>query len=94
MARPHIAVLETTLTAEGWSGPVAVRSGLDGGVQNTNVVADAALAHQHWTGVTAARVAADTVLLEAETSGSRIRVAVAARTTVRGAQPSQPILEQ
>jgi trehalose/maltose hydrolase-like predicted phosphorylase len=94
MARPHAAALETTLLAEGWTGPVAVRSGLDGGVQNTNVAADAALEHQHWTGITAARVDADTVLLQAETTQSRIRVAVAARTLVIGASSGRLAVEQ
>jgi trehalose/maltose hydrolase-like predicted phosphorylase len=38
MARPHLAALETTLVADGWSGTVTVASGIDAGVRNRNVV--------------------------------------------------------
>lgn len=37
MARPHLAALETTLVAQGWTGPVSIRSGIDAGVVNDNV---------------------------------------------------------
>ncbi len=33
----HLAALVTTFTAENWSGPLVVRSGIDGRVRNTNV---------------------------------------------------------
>jgi HAD superfamily hydrolase (TIGR01509 family) len=94
MARSHAAGLETTLTAEGWTGPVTVRSGVDAGVQNTNVTDDAELVHEHWTCVTGRLAEPATVLVEAETRQSRIRVAVAARTTVTGATTGPVRLER
>lgn len=87
MARPHVAALETTIVAEGWSGPIEVRSGVDGGVVNSNVAEYAALANRHLETVAAEEVGPDTLLVETETTQSRIRVTVAARTTVADAEP-------
>lgn len=89
MDRPHLAALETTLVAEGWSGPVSLRSGIDAGVTNSNVAEYGALANRHLTVSSTAEVNADTLLLEAETNQSHIRIAMAARTVVTGA-PSAP----
>ncbi len=89
MDRPHLAALETTLVAEGWSGPVSLRSGIDAGVTNSNVAEYGALANRHLTVISAAEVNADTLLVEAETNQSHIRIAMAARTVVTGA-PSAP----
>ncbi|MDQ2827087.1 MAG: family 65 glycosyl hydrolase [Actinomycetota bacterium] len=84
MARPHVAAMETTLVTEGWSGAVEVRSGVDGGIVNNNVAEFAALAHRHLAPVAVEETGPETVLVETETSQSRIRIAVAARTTVDG----------
>ena len=43
MRDPHLAALETTLVAENWSGPLEVRSALDGTVRNSGVARYAAL---------------------------------------------------
>ena len=51
MAEPHLAALETTLTAVGWSGTISIRSGCDTGVTNSNVPEDAQLANRHLTAV-------------------------------------------
>ncbi len=85
MARPHVAALETTIVAEGWSGRIEVRSGVDGGVVNNNVAEYAALAKRHLQTVAVEEVGPDTFLVETDTTQSRIRVAVAARTTVTDA---------
>ena len=37
LASPHIAVSQTTIEAENWSGPLTVQSALDGAVSNQNV---------------------------------------------------------
>ena len=84
MDRPHLAALETTLVAEGWSGRVTVRSGVDAGVTNDNVAEYRGLANRHLTAVTLEQASADTVIVIAETSQSRIRIATAVRTTVTG----------
>ena len=91
MARPHISALETVLAAEGWSGPVSVRSGVDGRVTNANVAEYRALANRHLATVSGRKVADDVLLVEAETSQSRVRIATAVRTAVRGldAEPAR-----
>ncbi len=85
MARPHLAVLETTLVADGWTGTVTVRSGIDAGVTNSNVAEYAALANRHLIGVEASQPAPGLLLVTAETSQSGVRITTAARTTVTGA---------
>ena len=93
MDRPHLAALETTLVAEGWNGQVTVRSGIDAGVANTNVAEYRALENRHLTAVTAERVGEDTLLVVAETTHSRIRIATAARTTVTAARAAAAAVE-
>lgn len=79
-AAPHVAVLETTFEAEDWSGPLTVRSAIDGRVANRNVAADRELAHLHLLPRTARELGPEAVLLEVETSRSGIQIAMAART--------------
>lgn len=81
---PHIAVLASTFEAEDWSGPLTVRSGLEGRVRNGNVAAEQSLATTHLTPRKSFEVDAESVLLEMETTHSGIHIAVAARTRVFG----------
>lgn len=67
MHRPHLAALETTLVADGWSGTVTVRSGVDAGVRNTNVAEYAALANRHLTAVSGREAQPGVLMVEAET---------------------------
>ena len=83
-ASPHVAVLTTTFEAEDWSGPITVRSALEGRVANRNVAADRLLIGTHFIPRTAAAIDPETVLLEVETSQSGIHIAMAARTRARG----------
>ncbi|MEP7763913.1 beta-phosphoglucomutase family hydrolase [Sanguibacter sp. 25GB23B1] len=92
MARPHLAALETTLVAEGWDGPVSVFSGVDASVSNTNVAEYRGLADHHLRTLTQERVDEHTVLTEVETTQSHVRIAVAARTTVSGADTSAALV--
>ena len=87
MARPHLAGLETTLVAEGWSGPVSVSSGIDAGVTNANVAEYAALANRHLRTVAAQEVGPGTLLVEVQTTQSGVRIATAARTTLTSDDP-------
>lgn len=82
MASKHAAALETTLLAEDWSGRLEVRSGVDGTVKNTHVERYRELESEHLTVLDARPLSNDSVLLEAETNRSHIRIATAARTTV------------
>jgi len=90
MDRPHLAALETSLVSQGWDGPVSVRSGIDAGVTNSNVAEYRGLANRHLAEVTAEQVAADVLLVQAQTNQSEIRIATAVRTTVTGTQPAPP----
>jgi trehalose/maltose hydrolase-like predicted phosphorylase len=85
---PHLAALETTLVAENWSGQLHVESGIDATVGNTGVERYAELGSDHLLPIAAREVEPDVVSLEVETTSSRIRIAMAARTSVTGASTS------
>ena len=80
MKDQHLAGLETTFTAENWSGTMQVRSGVDGRVVNAGVKRYRDLNGQHLRVLHAGEAGADTVELQAETNQSHVRVALAART--------------
>jgi trehalose/maltose hydrolase-like predicted phosphorylase/beta-phosphoglucomutase-like phosphatase (HAD superfamily) len=82
MKDPHLAGLQTTFTAENWSGALDVRAGLDGRIVNSGVKRYQALNGRHLAVLHAAEAGEDAVELQAETSQSHIRIAVAARTRV------------
>jgi trehalose/maltose hydrolase-like predicted phosphorylase len=82
MADPHVAGLETTFTAENWSGRLEVHSGLDGTVTNAGVERYRKLNGKHLVPVATGTAGDDVVWLQAETASSKIRVALAARTRV------------
>ncbi|WP_211660750.1 glycosyl hydrolase family 65 protein [Modestobacter muralis] len=90
MEHPHLAALETTLLALGWSGQVSVRSGIDAGITNSNVAEYAALADRHLDRVTVQQPDPETLLVQAATTQSRITVSTAARTVVHGASVPTP----
>lgn len=101
MAEPHLAALETVLTADGWSGSISVRSGCDTDVTNSNVPEDAQLSSRHLTAVRVTESAGgqdaggqDAVVLkvQVQTSQSRIGIALALRTDVSG--PANSVFEQ
>jgi trehalose/maltose hydrolase-like predicted phosphorylase len=81
-AAPHVAVLDTTFEAEDWTGPLTVRSALEGRVFNRNVAADRLLSNMHLIPRTSAEIDFETVLLEVETTSSGIHIALAARSRV------------
>ncbi len=78
----HVAALQTTVTAEDWSGTLEVRSTLDGNVGNRLVERYRELASTHLAGLTKRALSPNSVLLAVETTQSQIPVALAARTTV------------
>src|SRR5918999_1436331 len=80
MKDQHLAGLETTFEAENWSGTLEVRSGLDGRVVNAGVKRYRDLTGRHLTVLDQAEVNPETVDLQVETTQSRVRVALAART--------------
>jgi trehalose/maltose hydrolase-like predicted phosphorylase len=80
MRDPHLAAMETTIVAEGWDGPVVIRSAIDGRVRNSGVTRYHGLDDTHLEVLDAGRVSDEVIELVAETNQSRIRVAVATRT--------------
>jgi len=82
MSRAHLAGLETTVTAENWSGLLRIRSGLDGTVRNAGVDRYRKLASDHLLPISQGSAGPDTVVLTVETNQSRIRIATGARTQV------------
>jgi len=80
MANPHMAGLETTITAENWSGRLHIRSALDGRVVNSGVKRYQKFSSQHLLPVETQAVDEDTIYLQMETSQSCIRISESART--------------
>jgi trehalose/maltose hydrolase-like predicted phosphorylase len=90
MRQAHLAGLETTVTAENWSGQLRIRTGIDGTVQNAGVDRYRKLASDHLQPIAQAAVSPDTVVLTMETNQSGIRIATGARTHVlRSGQPCE-----
>ena len=80
MRHPHLGVLRWTLLAEDWSGSVTIRSSLDGSVINAGVPRYRQLNSKHLETVEKGHTGVDGVYLVVQTSQSRIRLALAART--------------
>jgi alpha,alpha-trehalase len=80
MKDEHLAGLETTFTAQNWSGTLEVRSGLDARVANAGVKRYRDLNGRHLAVLGQAEVDPETVDLQVETTQSHVRVALAART--------------
>jgi len=84
MDRPHLAAMQTTLVPEGWSGQISIRSGVDTTVVNGNTAESRLLTNRH-LGEISVEYLSDTLLVEVQTSQSKVRIATAVRTTVSGA---------
>jgi trehalose/maltose hydrolase-like predicted phosphorylase len=91
MADPHLAGQALTLVAENWTGRIRISAGVDGAVRNEGVERYRALSGQHLTAVERRTRADGTALVAAVTSMSRIRVAVAARSTLGAGSEWQPL---
>lgn len=88
MASKHLAVLEVTVEAEDWSGPISIRCGIDGRVANRNVAEYQLLADEHLLPVAGRQIDPETVVLEVVTSQSQVHIAVAARTRLHAEDPN------
>jgi len=82
MGLPQLAAIELRICPHNWSGPIEVRSALDGRVVNAGVERYRAFNGRHLAPLTATAVGEDTLLLVTETTQSRLRVAQTARTRV------------
>ncbi|MDP9869695.1 glycoside hydrolase family 65 protein [Streptosporangium brasiliense] len=83
MDDPHLAALTMTVVAENWSGPLEIRSVLDGRVTNAGVARYRGLADQHLVPI-CGHAAHGVIELLARTATSRVEIALAARTTLAG----------
>lgn len=84
MDNPHLAALETTMTAEGFNGIVSIRAGIDAQVANTNVRDYAGTGQVHLTDAVFRETDDNTVLCEVQTNQSQVRIALAVRTEFDG----------
>jgi alpha,alpha-trehalase len=89
MGNPHAAGLQTTLLAENWTGRMQVESAIDGRVVNSGVARYRKLSSRHLAAYESGAPDDESMYLQVETTQSRVRIAVAARTTVRAA--SEPV---
>ena len=80
MGNPHLAAIETSITAENWSGRIRIKSALDGSVINAGVERYRQLNSKHLETVSMGDVNGDGIYLLVQTNQSRIQVAEAART--------------
>jgi alpha,alpha-trehalase len=83
MGNPHAAGLQTTFRPENWSGRIEVESAIDGRVINDGVARYRKLNSRHLAPVEQGHTDDETMHLQVETTQSRVRVAMAARTVVR-----------
>ena len=83
MGIPHVAGLQTTFVPENWSGTITVESGIDGNVINAGVERYRKLNSQHLSPAETGFPDPDSMLVVVETVQSKVRVAIAARTTAR-----------
>jgi alpha,alpha-trehalase len=82
MHLPHVGALETTVTAENWSGAIEFRSTIHGDVENRLIERYRKLSSKHLKVTRLRELSSESTLLEATTVQSRISVAVAARNTL------------
>lgn len=80
MEQPQYAAIEYVITPLNWSGPMVVRSWLDGGVTNAGVERYRQLNGNHLCISRKGQVAPEGVYITVQTSQSRLEVATAART--------------
>jgi trehalose/maltose hydrolase-like predicted phosphorylase len=82
MIHQHLAAIEWELTPENWSGPLWIRSGLDGSVKNDGVARYRDLNQNHLEVLETGQVGEDGLDLVVQSRQSKIRVAQAVRTLV------------
>ena len=79
MRNPHLMMLETTLVADDWSGPIDIESSLDGTVRNAGVPRYDAFDNDHLVHQGAGARDDGTTWLAVETNDSHVRIAESAR---------------
>ena len=85
MEHRHFAGQQVTVTAENWSGSVIVRAAIDGRIANAGVPRYRPFDGQHLRALEAV-VMGDTMLLEVETTQSRLHIVEVSRVRFYGAE--------
>jgi trehalose/maltose hydrolase-like predicted phosphorylase len=80
LLEPHLAAQSLELRAENWSGPLRLRSFIDGHIANRGVPEYAGAGGPHLEGFAAEHPWGGVVTLRARTVGTRVEVATATRT--------------
>lgn len=88
MADPHLLAIKTRIRPLGWSGLIGVRVGVNVGIRNANIPEPPLTGRNHLIDRTtldgAGRGPGTTLMVEAETSQSQIRLAVGLRVELAG----------
>ena len=84
----HVCGLQTTVVPENWSGTITIRTEVDAETTNDGVARYRGLSGRHYRLERLSALDDETLLGVVETSQSRLRIAVAART--RLPDPDQP----
>jgi trehalose/maltose hydrolase-like predicted phosphorylase len=82
MGKPHLAAIDYQIIPENWSGPVTIRSGIDGSVTNAGVARYRQLGGRHLEVLNRGPVSPEGIWLRARTLQSRTEVTEASRTRV------------
>ncbi len=91
MEHRHLASMRYVITPEDYDGPITVRSGLDGNVQNAGVARYRSLNGRHLKADAQGMIDPQTVYLFVKTSTSEIQIALASRTRFfRGEEEIEP----
>ncbi|HEY8427321.1 MAG TPA: beta-phosphoglucomutase family hydrolase, partial [Sandaracinaceae bacterium] len=91
MADMHLAAIELSIGAENWSGPVTVRSAIDGQVVNAGVRVYERFANRHLVPLDGGAIDPESLFLLVRTTQSRLHVAEAIRTQIfRGTERIEP----
>lgn len=79
MEERHVAAQQVTITAENWSGPLAIRVAIDGRISNSGVPRYQPFRNRHLETLEASGTG-ETMLIEAVTTQSRLHVVEASRS--------------
>jgi alpha,alpha-trehalase len=82
MSQRHLAAMQVTIAAENWSGPIELRTALDGTVTNSGVARYRDLRGDHLVPVEQAVLGQGRLYLQVQTRQSGVSIAEAARTRI------------
>ncbi|BCW45387.1 beta-phosphoglucomutase [Arthrobacter sp. StoSoilB5] len=88
MADPHVLAIKTRIMPVGWSGLIGIRVGVNAGIRNANLPEPPLTGQKHLIDRTtfdgAGRGQGNTLMVEAETSQSQVRIGVGLHVDVAG----------